>query len=89
MKKLWERIRKYLTKLKELSLYDREFIKNQNQCRFPGCTDFGTFIYICRYGKPCFCDYHSREKSPWTRSYIDKREWQHKTITRSITSPLL
>ena len=88
MRNLWERIRKYLAKLKELSSDEQRFIKNQNQCRFPGCNDFGVFIYICRYGKPCFCDYHRRENCPWTRAYIEKREWQHKIIERPKMLPL-
>ena len=88
MKKLCERIRKYFAKIKELNSDEQALIKHQNQCHFPGCNDFGVFIYICRFGKPCFCDYHNREKSPWTRACLEKREWQHKTIERPKILPL-
>lgn len=89
MKKLLEKIKKYFTKLKELNSDEQALIKHQSQCHFPGCTDFGVFIYICRYGQPCFCDYHKRENSPWTRAYLEKREWRHKTIARPNPLQLL
>lgn len=88
MKNLLERIRQYWTKIKKLNSDDQALSKNQNQCRFPGCADFGTLIYICRYGRPCFCDYHSRENSPWTKSHLEKCEWRGKTTMRTKTLPI-
>lgn len=89
MKKLWERMKQHWAKIKELKSDDYSITKNQNQCHFPGCDDFGALVYVCHYGEPCFCDYHSMENSPWTRSYLDKHEWQHKTIVRPKPLPLL
>lgn len=82
MKKLIERIRLYWAKIKELNSDDHAMTKHPNQCRFPGCTDYGTIIYACRYGKPCFCDGHSKEQSPWTRAYLEKCEYRNKFTVR-------
>lgn len=88
MKNLLKRIRQYWAKIKELNSDDCAITKNQNQCRFPGCDNFGTLIYLCRYGQPCFCERHSRENCPWTRCYLEKSEWRHKTTLRPKLMPL-